>query len=412
MRKVLSKGRFLRHRDGFTLGDALSQGIRSVSSHPGRLAMTCLAVALGIGALVATIGFAQTGSGQIAATFDSVAATSILVEPAAAETDQTMIPWDAEKRAIRLNGVVGAGTLTNVSENVRSVSSLPLNDPEALPHGRPAVVAASPGLLAVIAGRVQQGAFINTFQDDTAQAVAVLGRQAAENLNIRRLDVRQAIFINEEPYTVIGIVEGMQRHPELESAIIIPQSTARQRLELTAVLEVQVRIEVGAGPVVSPQLAYALNPSDPTSLIVSAPSASGALKERLSSDVNILFLALGLTAAGIGALTIAVATSLSVMERKGEIGLRRALGATGSQIALLLLAECATTGLLGGLIGAGTGTCAVVAIAAANQWTPILDIALVAVAAVSGILLGLVAGLVPAIRASMIEPATALQEGT
>ncbi|MDR1430765.1 MAG: FtsX-like permease family protein, partial [Propionibacteriaceae bacterium] len=352
----------------------------------------------------------------ISATFDSVAATHVLVQPKITEADQPTssgaIPWDAEERTSRLNGVISAGALTDVSDRVRTVTALSIDDPTALPRSAPTVVAVSAGLLDVISGQIQQGAFINTFQDSTAQPVAVLGAAAAKILGVRSLDIQQAIFINDEPYAVIGIVNGMQRHPELESAVIIPQGAARQRLGLTSVAELQIRIDVGAGLTVGQQLPLTLNPTNPTSLVISSPSAGGTLQDRLSSDVNTLFLALGLIAAGIGALTIAATTSLSVMERKGEIGLRRALGATSGQIALLLLAECAITGLLGGLTGAGAGVCAVVTLAASNQWTPVLDTGLIAVAAVAGTALGIAAGLVPAIRATRIEPSAALQEGT
>jgi putative ABC transport system permease protein len=193
---------------------------------------------------------------------------------------------------------------------------------------------------------------------------------------------------------------------------MIPQSTARESLGLSSIAELRVAIDVGAGDVVGGQLPYALVPGDPTSLAINAPTATDALETRLTGDVNVLFLVLAIIATGIGVLTIAVTTSLSVMERRGEIGLRRALGATGGHVVGLLLVECAVTGWLGGLFGAGAGVCAVVGIAIANEWTPILDIRLIVVASIAGVALGMAGGLVPAVRASRLEPSVALQEGT
>jgi len=412
--RSLKAGRFSRRQDSFTLSDALTQGMRSLSGHPGRLMMNCLAVASGIGMLVATIGFAQTASGQITATFDSVANTRIIVQPASVEADpdQSTIPWDAEERATRLNGVQAAGCLSDITALTRSVTSIPINDPEALPRTRLQVTAASPGLLNVIAGQVLQGMFIDSFHNDTAQQVAVLGVRAAQALRVNRVDIMQAIFINGESYTVIGIVDSMLRHPELEYAVIIPQETARQKVGLKSVSELQVIIDIGAGAMVGQQLSYALNPTNPTSLSITVPIVTSVLQDRLSDDINTVFLVLACIAAGIGVLTITVTTSLSIMERKGEIGLRRALGATGGQVIRLLLAESSITGFLGGLLGAASGVCTVVTMAIGNHWTSILDIRLISIAALTGVVLGIAGGLVPAIRASQVEPSVALQEGT
>jgi len=409
---IVPPGRFAHRRDRYTFGDAMLQATTSLSSRPGRLAMTCTAVALGIGALVATIGFAQTGSGQLNATFDSYAATRIVVKPVDSTANPPAIPWDAEESATRLNGVAAAGSLTDVTQQVRTLTSLPLNDPEALPHAPLSVAAVSPGLLDTIGGHVQQGAFINSFHNNTRQRVAVLGSRAADVLSVSRMDIQQAVFINDQSYVVIGIVTGMMRHPELESAVLIPQETARDTLGLASTAELQIRINVGAGTTVGQQVAMALNPSNPSSLTISVPDSSSVLQKQLSGDINILFLTLGIMALGIAALTIAVTTSLSVMERKGEIGLRRALGATRMHIISLLLTECAVTGLIGGLFGAASGICVVVGVAITHNWTPIVDPSLIAAAGIGGILIGVTGGLIPAISASQLEPAVALQQGT
>jgi putative ABC transport system permease protein len=156
----------------------------------------------------------------------------------------------------------------------------------------------------------------------------------------------------------------------------------------------------------------ALDPNDPAGFDVAMPLPPSQVRQQVTADVNSVFVVLGLVALAIGAVTIAVVTSMSVMERRGEIGLRRALGATRLNVAVQFVAESAVVGLLGGLTGAAAGTLATVAMAAARQWTPVLDLRLVGAAALAGCAVGVAAGLVPAVRAARLEPATALQEGT
>ncbi|MDR1295618.1 MAG: ABC transporter permease, partial [Bifidobacteriaceae bacterium] len=395
--KVGCSGRFQRRRDGFTVLDSVSHSVMGMSSRPGRLALTVLAVAWGIGSLVATIGFAQTGASQLDAVFDAVASTWVTVKPSdgsdgiadiggadvtggtggAGDTDgvdmigvtgvtggiggadgtavsKSPIPWDAAERAERLNGVVRAATLTDISALVKDVTAVPFIDPVAVRRLQPNVVATSSGLLEAVAGQIEQGEFINGFHEQTAQPVAVLGRQAAKALGIHRVDTQPAIFVNEQPYAVIGVASGMLRHPELEDAVILPQSTARNQFALKSVSELLAQISLGSGPTVASQLPRALDPTGQIHYLISAPTTKENIKTQLTANVNTLFLALGIAATALGAITIAIVTSLSVIERRGEIGLRRALGATSRQIAALILTECAITGLLGGLIGTGS----------------------------------------------------------
>jgi len=239
--------------------------------------------------------------------------------------------------------------------------------------------------------------------------VAVLGPGAARRLNISRVDQQPAIFIGDSTLVVVGILEDTEREPVLLDAIIIPNGTARHLFNLLAPAEVQIRTEIGAAQLIGQQAAIALSPNDPSLLRVTVPPEPKAVKEQVESDVNTLFLVLGGVALLVGAIGIANVTLVSVLERVGEIGLRRAVGATRRHIAAQFLAESAAMGLVGGLIGASIGVLIIVAVSTTRQWTPVLDPWVPLAAPLVGAATGLVAGLYPSWRAASLEPIDALR---
>ena len=379
--------------DRFSVQDLLVEASYGVGARPSRLVMTTLGTVLGIASLVVTIGFAQTAAGQISNQFDAVSATQIMIEPAStrnssgAEQAIGRLPWDAPDRVDRLAGVERAGLVADVDVTGQPVTSVPVNDPSAAQTLSPAVVATSPGLLAAVRGQVVTGRYFDSGHDERADRVAVLGSRAAEALGINRVDSQPSIFIGQVPYTVIGIIDGVERRADLLDSVILPLNTARAALGLTAPTELHVQIDVGAGDLVARQAPIALDPNAPENFSVQAPAAGSSLQDNIQADINIVFLTLGILALLAGGLGIANVTLLSVMERVGEIG------------------------LLGGLIGSALGVFAVVVVSLLQGWTPILDPVVAIGAALLGTVVGLAAGAYPAVRASNIEPITALRGG-
>jgi putative ABC transport system permease protein len=404
--------------DRFSVQDLLVEASYGVGARPSRLIMTTLGTVLGIASLVVTIGFAQTAAGQISNQFDAVSATQIMIEPAStrnssgAEQATGRLPWDASERVDRLAGVEGAGLVADVDVGSQLITSVPVNDPSAAQTLSPSVIATSPGLLAAVRGKVVTGRYFDAGHDERADRVAVLGSRAADVLGINRVDSQPSIFIAEVPYTVIGIIDGVERRANLLDAVILPLNTARADFGLTAPAELHVQIDVGAGTLVARQAPIALDPNAPENFTVQAPAAASALQDNIQADINIVFLTLGILALLAGGLGIANVTLLSVMERVGEIGLRRALGATKRDIARQFIVESAVIGLLGGLIGSALGVFAIVVVSLLQGWTPILDPVVAVGAALLGTVVGLAAGAYPAVRASNIEPITALRGGT
>jgi len=406
-----------RRGNRFDLRDLLAEGVVSVGARPGRLALTVLGTVLGIASLVVTVGLAQTAAGQVGRQFDAVAATQVVVQPGSVTTQSGeeratgRLPWDAEERLERLAGVEDAGAVAGVDTGGAPVTAVPVNDPSAAEAVPPPVLAASPGLLDAVRGEVVTGRFFDAGHDRRADRVAVLGAGAAERLGISRVDSQPTVFLGELPYTVIGVVDGVERRTDLLEAVVVPLGAARADLGLVAPEELQVRIEVGAGPLVARQAPVALDPDGADGFDVQVPPEQSRAREAVQADLNATFLALGAVALLVGGLGIANVTLLSVLERRGEIGLRRAVGATRRQVAGQFLVESVVLGLLGGVVGASLGVVTVVGVSVVQQWTPVLDVPTAFGSALLGGAIGLVAGAYPALKAATVEPITALRGG-
>ncbi len=408
--------RIIRSRLSFR--DLVTEAVAGMLARPGRTVLTILGTVLGVAALVATLGLAKTAGNQIVTRFDALAATSITVSNRTDSffrspglNDVSAIPWDAEDRLTRLNGVVAAGTLSLVDTGGQLVSSVPINDPLGQSEFAMDVLAASPGLFDAVISELRTGRFFDIGHDERGDPVAVLGPGAAARLNINRVDQQPAIFVGDTTLAVIGIIEDVATEPSLLDAIIVPNGTARSLFGTGAPAEVHIRTEIGAAYLIGDQAPIALNPNDPSLLRVQVPPEPRAVRSGVESDVNTLFLVLGGVSLLVGAIGIANVTLVSVLERVGEIGLRRAVGAARRHIASQFLVESAAMGFIGGIIGASAGVLVIVAVSANKQWTPVLDVQVPLLAPLAGAVVGLVAGLYPSWRASTLEPVEALRGG-
>lgn len=402
------------HPSRFGFRDLVAESLSGMLARPGRTILTILGTVLGVAALVATLGLAKTAGNQIVEQFDALAATSITVEPQnryyGSSRPVSAIPWDAEDRIMRLNGVVAAGTLSSVDTGGWLTTSVPINDPMGQSEFLIEVRAASPGLFDAILAELSTGRYFDAGHSSRADRVAVLGPGAAQRLNITLVDQQPAIFLDDETLVVIGILEDVARESRLLQSIVIPDGTARRHFGLEGVGEVHIRTEIGAAQLIGSQAATALHPIEPDLLVVRVPPEPGAVKSAVEEDVNTLFLVLGGVSLLVGAIGIANVTLVSVLERVGEIGLRRAVGAARRHIAAQFLVESASMGFVGGIIGAAVGVLIIVGVSAVRTWTPVLDSIYPLAAPIVGAVVGLIAGLYPAWRASRLEPVDALRQ--
>jgi ABC-type lipoprotein release transport system permease subunit len=398
------------------LRDLLSEAAAGLMARPARVALTVLGTVIGVAALVATLGLSKTAGNQIVGRFDKVAATDVVVTPTLGArpgtSGATAIPWDAESRVKRLNGVAAAGTLAEVDVGGQLVSSVPINDPLGQADVQLPVRAASTGLWRAVRAHLLAGRYPDGGHSERGDRVAVLGINAARRLGITDLDQQPAIFIGDRQYQVIALLGSVGRQPSLLGSVTIPDGTARREFGVVAPSSVQIETKIGAVELIVRQAPIALNPTDPSLLRVAAPPDPEKLRGNVQNDLNALFLLLGGVSLLVGALGIANVTLVSVLERVGEIGLRRALGAARRHIAWQFLIESTVMGLLGGIVGTSLGMLVTVSVAASRTWTPVLDPWVPLLAPLVGGLIGLLSGTYPSLRAAAMEPVESLRAGT
>lgn len=396
---------------GLTLKDLLSEAIAGMFARPGRMFLTILGVVIGLTALVATLGLSRTTSNRIISQFDELAATQIIVNAQSTLTgvDPRAIPWDAPARLNRLNGVVAAGNLSEVDIGEALVSASPVKDPRSQTAFKMTVIAASPGLYPAVRAGIAAGRLPDLGHSQRADRVALLGLNAAQRLGIIGLEQLPAIAIGDHIYLVMGILQGVARQPDLLGAVILPEGTAQRDFGLVGPGSVVIETRIGAASLIARQIPLALRPDDPTALKVEYPPEPQRVRDAVQSDLNVMFLLLGGLSLIVGAIGIGNITLVSVIERTGEIGLRRAIGATRTHIAAQFLVETATMGIVGGLLGASLGVFVVVGVSAIQVWTPVLDPFAPIVTPLIGGLIGLLSGAYPALRAANLEPAEAFR---
>lgn len=390
---------------GMSFGSLFIEAGNGLTGHPLRSALTALGIAVGLAALVASIGISQSAGGQIVATFHEAQASHLTAT--AAESADVTIQDDSIEELRNRPGVTGADAVA-VHENVLARTRAPEHNPVST-EITSSLIGAEPRFFDTTSAVFSAGRPFDAGHLHRHAPVAVLGVGAARRLGIDTIAGQPVVFISGRQVLVIGILERTAFFTQAADAIITPQTTATDVVGDGQRTTVLVTTQKGNTYTIARDLPFVLHPHRPEDITVAVPPPPPNVVEAVSSDLDTL----ALTLAGVGALVAAISVTaimtITVVERTAEIGLRRAFGASRRGIAAQFLVESLTIGTIGGITGSILGVVFVLAAAELRNWIAVLSGPVPYLAAILGVTIGLVAGTYPAIRAANIAPTASLR---
>ena len=398
----------LRPEDGLRVA---SVGLRA---RPLRAALSALGIAIGTAAIVAVLGLSASSQAGLLAEIDRLGTNLLTVEAGQRLTGQeASLPVEAPGRITLLDHVGQvADTALIKDEYVYRNPMLPVGNTGGLQ-----VRATSLNLLSVLGTGIARGRWLN--EGTAREPVAVLGSAAAARLGIDRVFPDQRIWLGDQWFNLAGILRPSPLASDIDNSALIGYPAARDHLGYISMVRgeeqagppssIYVRAATGHEAAVQLLLARTANPGAPNEVNVSQPSDVLTARAAAAGAFESLFLGLGVVALIVGAVGVANIMIISVLERRSEIGLRRALGATKAQIRTQFLAESILLAVVGGVVGVLAGVAATAVYAGSKSWTVVIPAEAWSGGIASAMLIGALAGLLPAVRASRMPPTVALR---
>jgi putative ABC transport system permease protein len=369
-----------------------------------RAALSALGIAIGVAAMVAVLGLSASSQAGLLAQIDKLGTNLLTVTPGQTlGGDDAKLPYDAPGMIARIGPVETVQSTGKTKANAFRSPYIPSVNTNAL-----TVSAASLDLPATVRTTVAQGRYLNAATAN--QPVAVLGSDAAGRLGIARIQPGMRIWAGGQWFYVAGILNPATLTPEIDSSVLVGYPAAQKYLHFDGHPSiVYVRAQTDQVQDVQKVLAATANPENANEVSVSQPSAALVARAAAQSALNGLFLGLGAVALLVGGIGVANTMVISVLERRSEIGLRRALGATKGDIRLQFLSEAILLAALGGAAGVAMGAMATAVYANVKGWATVIPPLAWGGGLCAAIAIGAIAGLLPALRAARMQPTEALR---
>jgi putative ABC transport system permease protein len=370
-----------------------------------RAFLSALGIAIGIGAMVAVVGVSASSQANLLALIDSLGTNLLTVTPGQTFLGQNeVLPSTATAMIRHMPNVSNASAVYQVSgASVLRTPYVPSTE-----TGGIGVDAVDPRLPSALSAGMASGRFIDAANENFP--TVVLGAAAASTLQIPSASGHIQLFLDGTWFTVVGILKPTVLDPTLDSTVFIGLPVAERLFGVAPnPSEIYVRANINQVTQVSNLLAATSDPQNPDGVQVSRPSDALEARAAAKGQFTTLLLGLGAVALIVGAIGIANIMVISVLERRGEIGLRRALGATRRHISSQFLAESALLALLGGVSGLALGALATLIYALAQGQPWVVPLYALIAAPGAGFVIGALAGLYPAAKAARLSPTEALR---
>ena len=382
--------------------DVLRLGTSGLRTRPARALLSALGIAIGIAAMIAVVGISASSHARLNQQLASLGTNMLTAEAGTTIFgEKATLPPNTIAKVSQLEGVEqasGFADLTNVA-----VYRSNLSDPAAT--GGITTRAADVGLRDVTGAVLHSGTWLN--QATATYPSVVLGSKAAERLGI--VTPGAQVWLGGQYFTVIGILDPVTLAPELDTSAFIGTTIAERLFGFSgSPTTLYERSSNEAVDNVRALLPRTINPEAPGEVKVSRPSDALAAKNAADQAFTGMLVGLGSVALLVGGIGVANTMIISVLERRREIGLRRALGATRGHIRSQFLAEALLLSALGGALGSALGVVATWIISASNGWPLALPPETIVIAVGATLVIGAVAGLYPALRAARTPPTAAL----
>ncbi|GGU86084.1 ABC transporter permease [Lentzea flava] len=385
------------------LGDLIRLGALGLTTRRLR-ATSALGIALGITTMVVVTGIPASSQQALMDELTALATNTLRVQPVPRQEEPVRLPEPAAAMAARIGPVTASAAVANTHARVRRSDRLDPGHSSDI-----TVLASSVGLLDAVNGHVRSGQFLSPATERFPAVVS--GHVAAGRLGIDRVTAGQqpAVFVGEHWFTVIGVLGPMPLAPDLERSVFVGWEAARTKLGFDGhPTVVYIKAHEDAIEDVRLVLPATLYPEIPGLVQVSRPSAALAAKRATQNSYTALFLGLAAVALLVGGVGAANTMVISVLERRREIGLRRALGATRGHICGQFLTEAVLLSGIGGLAGTLLGVLGVVGYAILHDWPVAIPPEVLTGGAAAAVFVGVAAGLYPSVRASRLTPTQAL----
>jgi putative ABC transport system permease protein len=391
-------------RTRLQLSDVTRLSAVGVRTRKLRAGLSALGIAIGVAAIVAVLGLSASSQAGLLAEINQLGTNLLTVSNGqslmggTAELATSAPPMIGRIRGVEHVQSTGAVSGANAYRN----PYVPSVDTNGL-----IVQAASLDLLPIVATAVAQGHYLNAA---TAQEpVAVLGATAALLLGVDHVYSGERIWVGGQWFYLAGILKPVVLASALDTSVLVGYPAAKRYLGFDGhPSTIYLRVQDDRVVAVDDLLAATANPEDPSEVNVSQPSDALVAQADAKSALSGLFLGLGAVALLVGAVGVANIMIISVLERRSEIGLRRALGATKGHIRTQFLCEAVLLGLLGGAVGVALGAVTTVVYAHTKHWATVIPTEAWAGGIAASLIIGALAGLIPALRAARLSPTEAL----